>query len=116
MDDDFNSPLLIAQLFDAVKYINQVVHKGIPISSAQWDCLNTMLASFIHDVLGIAPEVKSSSEAEDKLSKTIGLLIALRNKARANKDFATSDQIRDQLLSYGIQLNDGKEGTQFTIK
>ena len=116
MDDDFNSPLLIAQLFDAVKYINQVVHKGIPISSAQWDCLNTMLASFIQDVLGIAPEVKSSSEAEDKLSKTIGLLIALRNKARANKDFATSDQIRDQLLSYGIQLNDGKEGTQFTIK
>ena len=116
MDDDFNSPLLIAQLFDAVKYINQVVHKGIPISSAQWDCLNTMLASFIHDVLGIAPEFKSSSEAEDKLSKTIGLLIALRNKARANKDFATSDQIRDQLLSYGIQLNDGKEGTQFTIK
>jgi cysteinyl-tRNA synthetase len=75
-----------------------------------------MLASFIHDVLGIAPEVKSSSESEDKLSKTIGLLIALRNKARANKDFATSDQIRDQLLSYGIQLNDGKEGTQFTIK
>ena len=74
-----------------------------------------MLSVFIHDVLGIAPEKKSSDATESKLNKTIELLIELRNKARANKDFETSDQIRDQLTEYGIQLKDGKEGTQFTL-
>ena len=115
MDDDFNSPLLIAQLFEAVKFINMVIHKDHPISSSQWKTLNRMLSVFIHDILGIAPEQKSRGNSAEKLNKTVELLIELRNKARANKDFATSDQIRIQLLSYGIQLRDGKEGTQFTL-
>ena len=116
MDDDFNSPLLIAQLFEAVKFINMVVHKDHSINNIQWKTLTKMLAIFIHEVLGIAPEEKSSNVTEETLNKTVELLIELRNKARANKDFATSDQIRDQLLEYGIQLKDGKEGTQFTLQ
>ncbi|MDG1292345.1 MAG: cysteine--tRNA ligase [Flavobacteriaceae bacterium] len=116
MDDDFNSPLLIAQLFEAVKFINMVVHKDHSINNIQWKTLTKMLATFIHEVLGIAPKEKSSNATEETLNKTVELLIELRNKARANKDFATSDQIRDQLLEYGIQLKDGKEGTQFTLQ
>jgi cysteinyl-tRNA synthetase len=115
MDDDFNSPLLIAQLFEAVKFINLVLHKDHPIDKSQWETLTKMLGIFIHDVLGIAPEEKSGGATEDTLNRTIGLLIELRNNARVNKDFATSDRIRDQLLEYGIQLKDGKEGTQFTL-
>jgi len=115
MDDDFNSPLLIAQLFEAVKFINLVLHKDHPIDKSQWETLTKMLAVFIHDVLGIAPEQKSSDATEKTLNQTISLLIELRNNARSNKDFATSDRIRDQLLEYGIQLKDGKEGTQFTL-
>lgn len=115
MDDDFNSPLLIAQLFEAVKFINLVLHKDHPISVGQWQTLNEMLGVFIHEVLGIAPEKKSSNATEAKLNKTVELLIELRNNARANKDFETSDRIRDQLLESGIQLKDGKEGTQFTL-
>ncbi len=115
MDDDFNSPLLIAQLFEAVKFINMVVHKDHPISSSQWETLSKMLTIFIHDVLGIPPEQNSSDNTSEKLNKTLELLIELRNKARANKDFATSDRIRDQLLSYGIILKDSKEGTQYTL-
>jgi cysteinyl-tRNA synthetase len=115
MDDDFNSPLLIAQLFEAVKFINLVVHKDHPIDQSQWETLNRMMAVFIYDLLGIAPEEKSNNATEDTLNKTIGLLIELRNNARANKDFTTSDRIRDQLLEYGVQLKDGKEGTQFTL-
>ena len=61
MDDDFSSPLLIAQLFEAVKFINLVVHKDHPIDQSQWETLNKMLSTFIHDVLGIAPEQKSNS-------------------------------------------------------
>ena len=115
MDDDFNSPLLIAQLFEAVKFINLVLHEDHPIDKSQWETLTKMLAVFIHDVLGIAPEQKSSDATEKTLNQTISLLIELRNNARSNKDFATSDRIRDQLLEYGIQLKDGKEGTQFTL-
>ncbi len=115
MDDDFNSPLLIAQLFEAVKFINLILHKDHPIDKSQWETLTKMSAVFVHDVLGIAPEEKSSDTKENTLNKTISLLIELRNSARANKDFATSDRIRDQLLEYGIQLKDGKKGTQFKL-
>ncbi len=115
MDDDFNSPSLIAQLFDAVNFINTILHKDHPIHKTQWETLHKMMNVFIHDVLGIAPEKKSNDATESKLNKTIELLIELRNKARVSKDFETSDQIRDQLMEYGIQLKDGKEGTQFTL-
>ena len=115
MDDDFNSPLLIAQLFEAVKFINLVVHKDHSIDQSQWETLTKMLSTFIHEVLGITPEKKFNTSKEDTLHKTIALLIELRNNARTNKDFTTSDRIRDQLLEFGIQLKDGKEGTQFTL-
>ena len=115
MDDDFNSPLLIAQLFEAVKFINLVIHKDHPINNDQWQTINKMLGVFIHEVLGISPEHKSSNSTEDTLNKTVELLIEMRNKARADKDFETSDKIRDQLLQFGVQLKDGKEGTQYTL-
>ena len=115
MDDDFNSPLLIAHLFEAVKFINLIIHEDHPINYNQWKILNKMLPVFIHEVLGIGVEKESSSLAEEKLKQTVGLLIELRNKARINKDFETSDQIRNQLKEYGIHLKDGKEGTNFTF-
>ena len=115
MNDDFNSPLLIAHLFEAVKFINRVVHKDHPIDESQLKTLNKILSTFIHDVLGIAPMRKPISSKEEILKKTISLLIELRNNARTDKDFKTSDRIRDQLLDFGIQLKDGKEGTQFTL-
>lgn len=115
MDDDFNSPILIAQLFEAVKFINLVIHEDHPINYNQWEILNKMLPVFIHDILGIGVENKSSSLVKEKLNQTISLLIELRNKARVNKDFETSDQIRDQLKEYGIQLKDAKGATNFTL-
>ena len=115
MNDDFNSPLLIAHLFEAVKFINRVAYKDHPIDESQLEILKKMLSTFIHDVLGIAPMQKFSSSKEKILHKTIALLIELRNNARNNKDFKTSDRIRDQLLDFGIQLNDGRKGTHFTL-
>jgi cysteinyl-tRNA synthetase len=115
MDDDFNSPLLIAQLFDATKFLNLVIHKNHPIGVSQWETLSKMMPEFIHKVLGIAKEQKKSSDTTLKLTGAVDLLIELRNKARENKDFETSDQIRDQLMESGIQLKDGKEGTTFSI-
>ena len=115
MDDDFNSPLLIAQLFEAVKFINLVINKHQPIENSQLKVLNDMLPVFIYDVLGIDVVKKSSSRTEEKLNQTINLLIELREKARNNKEFETSDKIRDQLEKYGIYLNDGKGITKFTF-
>jgi cysteinyl-tRNA synthetase len=69
--------------------------------------------AFIYDILGLENASKSET-GTDKLSGAVDLLIRLRQEARANKDFAMSDKIRDELAEAGIQLNDGKEGTSFT--
>ena len=70
---------------------------------------------FIFDVLGLTDATSMEAGNDDKLSGAIELLIELRNQARNNKDFATSDKIRDDLQQVGIQLKDGKEGTSFSL-
>jgi cysteinyl-tRNA synthetase len=113
MNDDFNTPILIAHLFEAVKQINLIKEGNASISDTDKKFLQSTLDSFIFDVLGL--ESPTSNEGKsDTLSGVVHLLIELRNKARANKDFATSDQIRDKLIALGIQLKDGKDGTTFS--
>ena len=116
MNDDFNSPLLIAQLFDAVKFINAANNKTETISKDDLSRLQRLMKDFIEDVLGL---VLHQEETDDKITTalegTVHLLIDIRKKARENKDFATSDAIRDQLLALGVQLKDGKDGTSFSV-
>lgn len=114
MNDDFNTPILIAKLFDAVKHINIIKEGKESISTADKALLLETLHGFVFDVLGLENK-KSSAADTEKLSGTVELLIQLRKEARENKDFSTSDSIRDQLASLGIQLKDGKEGTTFSI-
>jgi cysteinyl-tRNA synthetase len=114
MNDDFNTPILIAKLFDAVKHINLVKEGLESITEADKNTLAETINSFVFDVLGL--ENKNSSNADtEKLSGVVELLIKLRKEARENKDFATSDKIRDQLAALGIQLKDGKEGTTYSL-
>ena len=70
--------------------------------------------AFVFDVLGLQ-EVSDVGSHDEKLSETIALLISLRNQARTQKNFALSDQIRDQLVEIGIHLKDGKDGTTFYL-
>jgi cysteinyl-tRNA synthetase len=116
MNDDFNSPILIACLFDAVKYINAIKEGDEKISQQDLELLKNTMHDFIFEVLGLVDSTIVNEDRTQKLSGTIELLIKLRAEARTNKDFATSDQIRDQLLSLGIQLKDGKEGTTFSVE
>src|SRR5699024_8112119 len=115
MNDDFNSPILIAHLFDAVRFIHSIQEKKDTITSENLNLLKTTLHDFLFEVLGLIDETQEQSVDGEKLTATIELLIELRNKARADKDFETSDRIRDILTEKGIHLKDGKDGTTFSL-
>ncbi|HIB37561.1 cysteine--tRNA ligase [Mesonia sp.] len=116
MNDDFNSPVLIANLFEAVKMINAVEAGKASITSADAKELEETLHSFIFDVLGLeAATALENNQDSERLANVVELLIQLRAKARANRDFATGDKIRDELAANGIQLKDSKEGTTFSL-
>ncbi len=114
MNDDFNTPILIAHMFEAVKHINLIKEGKENITQADKELLQQTMKSFIFDVLGLE-ENKVGLGTSNTLSGVVELLIQLRKEARLNKDFATSDKIRDQLAELGIQLKDGTEGTTFSL-
>ena len=113
MNDDFNTPILIANLFDAVKFIQNVNDGRESITKEDLNTLQSTLHNFIHDVLGLSEEVQG---VDHYLEDALNLLIELRNDARKNKDFVTSDKIRDELSKAGIMLKDGSQETTFTFK
>lgn len=114
MNDDFNTPILIAQLFEGIRYINLINDKKETITESDLAILKNTLNTFVFDILGIKNEAETANNSE-KLSGVVEMLIGMRNEARANKNWALSDEIRDQLAALGIILKDGKEGTTFTI-
>ena len=116
MNDDFNSPVLIAHLFDAVKYINAVSNGLHQISAEDLTSLSKAIKSLLYEVLGLQTPEKSEKNSDlSQLEETLELLIKLRDKARANKDFETSDLIRNRLQKIKIQINDTAEGSTFKI-
>lgn len=115
MNDDFNTPILIANLFEGVKHINLVKQGRETITAEDKNILANTLNDFVFEVLGLEQATDQGQDSV-QLSGVVNLLIQLRNEARANKDFATSDKIRDELAELGIQLKDGKEGTTFSTR
>ena len=115
MNDDFNTPILIAHLFEGIKFVNLINDGKETLTAEDLKTLSETLNSFVFDILGIKNE-KLVANNSDKLDGVVEMLITMRLEARANKNFALSDQIRDQLLALGIQLKDGKEGTTFSIQ
>jgi len=113
MNDDFNSPVLIAHLFDGVKYINLLKENKESLTPDDLEEFKITLKAFVFDILGL--EDVTATDSSDILSKVIDMLIEMRNEARANKDWSLSDKIRDELLERGIQLKDGKDGTTFSV-
>ncbi|MBG7612948.1 cysteine--tRNA ligase [Polaribacter sp. BAL334] len=113
MNDDFNTPIVISQLFEAVKVINQMKEQKASLTSEDLAVFKETINAFVFDVLGLMNE--TAKESSNKLNGVIELLIKLRKEARENKDFALSDQIRNELVALGIQLKDGREGTTFSV-
>lgn len=116
MNDDFNSPILIAQLFDAVRFINAVKNETATISVEDQEKLSHKMNEFVVDIMGVLMDgSENQSAVSTALEGTVSMLIDIRKTARDNKDFASSDRIRDELLALGVQLKDGKDGTGFSL-
>jgi cysteinyl-tRNA synthetase len=111
MNDDFNAPILIANLFEATRLINLVNDGKEQISAPDLALLKEKIAVFAYDVLGLQKEAAGS---ESRLAPVMDLVLDLRGQARTNKDWTTSDQIRDGLANAGIVVKDGKEGTTWS--
>ncbi|MEI7694619.1 MAG: cysteine--tRNA ligase [Chlorobium sp.] len=121
MNDDFNTPVAIAVLFELSKAINTALDHPEGISTESKKVVEKFLESAGRQTLGILNQDTSKShgenrESEKKLGDVMHILLELRNEARKNRDFALSDKIRDQLLGAGIEIKDTKEGVSWAVK
>ena len=114
MNDDFNTPILIANLFDAVKFINQLNNGKAKISKSDCKNLLQILNSFVFEILGLE-KILNPKKVNDKTNDVLEILIKLRDEARLNKNYELSDKIRDLLNNKGIVINDSDTNSSFSI-
>lgn len=107
MNDDFNTPVAVAELFEGVKIINSVYDGKTKLTSNDIESLAKFINELVFDIFGLKDEENSNED----LNEVMNMIIDLRTNAKINKDYATTDKIRIGLQEIGIQLSDGKEGT-----
>ena len=115
LNDDLNSPILISHLFDACRTINQIVDKKQTIAADALDALRTLFHTFAFDILGLTSEADGNAEREEAFGKAIDLLLEIRATAKANKDWATSDKVRNELAALGFEVKDTKDGATWRL-
>lgn len=115
MNDDLNTPILIAHLFEGVRIINSIAAGTEKINAENLDMLKKLFHNFVFDILGLKGE-EDSSASNQALGKVIDAMMNVRKVARANKDWATSDSIRDELKNAGIQIKDTKDGYEWSLE
>ncbi len=115
MLDDLNTPVALSCLFDAVRVVNSVKDKTMQINEADRSILDNLFGTLMEDVLGLKDETAGSS-SEKMVDGLINMVLDVRKAAKANKDWATSDKIRDSLKALGIQIKDTKDGCEWTLE
>ncbi len=115
LNDDFNSPILIAHLFEGVKWINSVNDGKAQLIQSDIDLLKTLFSDFIIDILGLKAE-ESNSDNNELVDGLMNSFLAIRQEAKQNKDWATADKIRDELGKLNIVIKDTKDGASWEIK
>ncbi len=113
MDDDFNTPILIAHLFDGVRIINSVKDGKESLNATDLEKMKYLFTTFVTDILGFI-SAKESSE-NDLTNGVMELVLKLRENAKANKDFDSADLIREELSKLNIQVKDGREGSSWEV-
>jgi cysteinyl-tRNA synthetase len=114
MNDDLNSPIAIAHLFEACKAINMVHDGKATLSQADLTELKETFKLFIEDLFGLQSEVASTGSNE-AYKQAIDLLLNMRLEAKRNKDWATSDKIRNELTALGFSIKDTKDGFEWSL-
>ncbi len=115
INDDINTPVVIANLFDSVRWINSIAEGTESISANDLELLKEVYQTFVFDILGLTGEI--SVQSGNKLvEELISMVLTMRMDAKANKDFKASDRIRDELLKIGVVVKDKKDGFDWEIK
>lgn len=119
LNDDLNTPIVIAHLFEAVGIINRVADGHATATAADIDALKALFQTFLFDILGMRPEAADLGGDEKALEPyrgAVDLLLQVRAEAKAKKDWATSDLIRDRLAALGFNVKDTKSGVEWSVK
>ena len=118
MDDDLNTPVLIGVLFDAVRIINQINDGTATADEAEIAALRKFMDTWLIDILGIRPvdTADASADSDAPYRAAVELLLEMRAKAKADRDWATSDLIRDRMAQAGFDVKDTKDGVEWKIR
>ena len=115
MNDDLNSPVVIAHLFDGCRMINTLLDKKATIRAEDLEELKGVFRLFMFEILGLKEDHVSDAGREEAFGKVVDMLLEQRMIAKANKDWATSDKIRDELTALGFEIKDTKEGATWRL-
>ena len=116
MNDDLASPMVISHLFDACRVINTVVDRKASITAEVATALAELFHTFAFDILGLTEDSGNSNKArEEAFGAVVDMLLEQRNQAKAEKNWALSDQIRDRLAALGFDIKDTKDGSTWTL-
>ncbi|MDH8701192.1 cysteinyl-tRNA synthetase [Dysgonomonadaceae bacterium PH5-43] len=115
MNDDLNTPIVISYLFEAAKIINSAVAKQVSLTAQDIEQLKNFFNTFLFDLLGVKNELKDSNASFESFSKAIDMLLEMRMQAKVNKDWATSDKIRNELTALGFEIKDTKDGYEWKL-
>jgi len=115
MNDDLNSPVVIANLFEGVRWINSITEGTESISAEDLKFMKSVYQIFVFEILGLTNEI-SLDTSNRLVGDLINMLLTIRNEAKSKKDFQTSDQIRNELAKLGVVVKDKKDGFDWEIK
>ena len=119
LDDDMNTPMVIARLFDALRLVNQVKDGHATATQTDIDELRRVFDTFMVEILGIRPDTiegaGDNAEALKPFEDAVDLVLEIRAKAKASKDWATSDLIRDRMAAIGFTVKDTKDGAEWSL-
>ena len=114
--DDLNTPIALSHVFDAVRIINTAKEKKLTLDAADYKELVDLFDNVVYGVLGLRDEEGEGGKAVQTIDGLVNMVLEQRKAAKAAKDWATSDRIRDDLKALGIQIKDTKDGTEWTLE
>ncbi|MGL4993466.1 MAG: cysteine--tRNA ligase [Bacteroidales bacterium] len=115
LNDDLNSPITISHLFEAVRIINSLLASNESATKEDVDSLRSLFDIFLFEILGMSKSSELASASTDAFAKAVDMLLEMRQQAKSNKDWATSDKIRNELQALGFEIKDGKDGVSWRL-